>query len=53
MENNQRVLAYELAVEIKNEELEAVSGGFSSPFKIPTFQVTDCLPTRCHDLTTD
>lgn len=53
MENNQRVLAYELAVEIKNEELQVVSGGIRSPFKIPSFQVTDCLPSPCHDLTMD
>lgn len=53
MENmKKRVLAYGLAVEISNEELESVSGGSNFGSRQNTLEISGCYPDPC-DINTD
>ncbi|HHF7345552.1 TPA: hypothetical protein ACPSKE_001074 [Legionella feeleii] len=47
-----RVLAYGLAVEISNEELESVTGGSNFGSRQNTLEISGCYPDPC-DISTD
>ena len=47
-----RVLAYGLAVEISNDELESVSGGSNFGSRQITLEISGCYPDPC-DISTD